>query len=105
MRGRYQEANVVSNLTANGDYPANHILIGGARSIALYGTFDGAVLQIVLFTERPDGTLEELPISTDLTYTAAEAPAVYQFPQDMPAKIRIGSAGLNTDVSVNIHRV
>lgn len=101
----YKNITLAENVTANGDYPADPVLIEGEKSIAMYGTFDTATVEIVLFTQRPDGTLEELPISTDLTYTEAEAPSVYTFPKGMPAKVRVSSVGVSTNISVNIHDV
>lgn len=99
----YKHIRLANNLTANGDYPSVPVDLSGERSIAIYGNFDGCTLQIVLFTEDETGTLQELPISADLTYTAAEAPSRYNFPEGMPAKVRITAAGLATDVSVNLH--
>lgn len=100
----YDNDKLVQNATANGDYPADPVNVKGYRSIAIYGTFDGATVEFVFHTEDSTGTLQELPVSTDLTYTAAEAPSKYHFPSGMPVKVRVSSAGVSTDISINLHK-
>ena len=99
----YKREVLVTNLTADGDYPASPVSVSGDKSIAIYGTFDGATVEIIMHTEDKEGTLQELPVSTDLTYTAAEAPQYYKFPDGMPIKVRVSSAGASTDISINLH--
>lgn len=99
----YRLDTLAQNITSNGDYPNNPVLVQGDRSIALYGTFDGATVELVLHTEGPNGVVE-LPVSTDLTFTAAEAPSKYSFPEGMPVLVRVSNAGASTDISVNLHK-
>jgi hypothetical protein len=106
IQGKYGELNIVENLTANGDYPAGEYLtLQGDNAIAIYGTFNGATLSFVFFTEKADESLAEMPVSTDFTFTAAPELQRFSFPAHAPFKIRIASAGGSTDLSVNLHEV
>jgi hypothetical protein len=106
IQGKYKELNMVENLTANGDYPSDsYLTLQGDRAIAIYGDFDGATLSFVFYTEKSDGNLSELPVSTDFTFTSIPDLQRFSFPVDAPFKIRIASAGASTDLSVNVHQV
>lgn len=104
MRRYYDLNALVLNATDSGDYPEYPVLADGARSVGIYGNFDGAIVQIVLFTEGPDG-MKELPVGLGLTYTEAEEPSIYDFPDGMPCKVRVVNAGASTNISVNLHSV
>lgn len=100
----YKRDVLVENITADGDYPSGYsVEVTGDRSIAMYGTFDGATVQFIFHTEDSDGNLQELPALTDLTYTAAEGPHFYRFPEGMPVKVRVSGSGASTDISINLH--
>lgn len=106
ISGNYKELNIVENITANGDYPTDQYLkYGGEAAIAMYGAIDTATVEFVFFTEKSDETLEEIGTPTDFSFTEFPLPAAYSFPDDMPFKIRVSSAGASTDVSINLHRV
>lgn len=107
-KGEYNEFNLIENLTANGDYSrpgTTHMTLQGEHALAFYGTFDGATVSIVFFTETSTGTLEEMPVSADWTFTAAPEPSAFNFPKDMPFVVRVTAAGASTDVSINAHQL
>lgn len=104
IQGAYKEINLVEDMTTNGDYPSDsYLTMNGDYSIAVYGTFDTATLQFVFFTENSAGALVEMPTSTDFAFTTAPEAQRFSFPNQMPFKIRISSAGASTDLSVNVH--
>lgn len=106
VQGVYKELNLVESVTADGDYPSTgYFTHQGDGAIAIYGTFDGASIAFVFFTEKPNGDLAEMPVSTDWTFSAAHEATRFSFPSDMPYKIRVSTAGASTDVGVNLHKV
>ena len=106
IKGKYKELSLVEGLTANGDYPSDsYLTLQGDRAIAIYGEFDTATLSFVFYTEKSDGNLSELPVSTDFTFTSIPDLQRFSFPADCPFKIRVASVGASTDLSVNVHLV
>lgn len=105
-QGKYKEINLIENATANGDFPADdYKVLSGEYSLAIYGTFDGATVQIVFFSEKSDGSLQELPTSTDFQFTDFPEPQRFTFPRWMPFKVRVSGAGASTALSVNAHEI
>lgn len=107
-KGEYNEFNLIENLTTNGDHSrpgTTHMTLQGEHALAFYGAFNGATLSIVFFTETAGGTLEEMPVSADWTFTAAPEVSAFNFPKDMPFVVRVTGAGASTDISINAHAI
>ena len=106
-KGEYKEFNLIEGITTNGDHSrsGNYMTLQGEHALAIYGTFDGATVSFVFFTEKSDGGFEELPVSADWTFTSAPEIQGYSFPQHMPFVVRVADAGAGTDISINAHAI
>lgn len=106
MPGNYSETNLIGSATADGDYPSSdHHVAQGDRIISMFGDLGGATVKFIFFTEKPDGSFEEMPDSPDWEFTAKPAPERFSFSESLPFRIRVtGSTGA-TDFGVNMHEL
>jgi len=103
----YNVTEVITDITGNGTFPALEdapLLLGGHCVLAMYGALGGATVEFVFYTQKPDGTLVELPVPDVWQFTALPAPEWYAFSASLPFRIRV-SGGTGVNFGVNAHKL